>query len=93
MKFLRNIAAAFSLYSRIPVPRFQWKEDDLKYHLVFLPWVGAIIGALEILIVAFADFAYLPDLATVVLLALAPLVVSGGFHLDGFMDVQDALRS
>ena len=29
------------------MPRFEWGSDDMKYHLIFFPWVGAVIGALE----------------------------------------------
>ena len=93
MRFVRNLAAALSLYSRIPVPRFVWREDDLKYNLVFLPWVGAIVGAIVYALTFLPGWGALPTLAKTAALALVPLLATGGFHLDGFMDVQDALRS
>ena len=46
MKLLRVIAVAFAQYSRIPVPRFEWKEEDMRYSIAAFPLVGAVIGAL-----------------------------------------------
>ena len=44
MKLLKAIAVAFAQYSRIPVPRFEWKEEDMRYSLAAFPLVGAVIG-------------------------------------------------
>ena len=99
MKLIRNIAVAFSLYSQIPMPIFKWEEDDMKHNLVFLPWIGAVIGGLCALITWLFKLAAndlqreIPLIAQVAIYALIPLIVTGGFHVDGFMDVQDALKS
>lgn len=91
--FLKSFAVAFSLYSKIPMPRFVWASDDMKYHFAFFPAVGAVICALEFLLkflqakTGFGGILYL-------CLALAiPVFVTGGIHLDGFMDTCDALSS
>ena len=34
------------MYSKIPMPQFKWNDDDMKYMLVFFPWIGAVIGLL-----------------------------------------------
>ena len=47
MKILKGFVIAFSIYSKIPVPQFDWKEEDMQYHLCFFPLIGLIIGALE----------------------------------------------
>lgn len=44
MHILKSLVIAFSIYSKIPVPQFEWKEEDMKYMLCFFPWVGAVIG-------------------------------------------------
>ena len=46
-KVVKAFVVAFSIYSKIPMPRFTWESEDMKYHLCFFPWVGAVIGALE----------------------------------------------
>lgn len=89
----RYIAVAFSLYSRIPMPHFKWKDSDMKYSLIFFPWIGVAIGGLSVLLWQVSMMLGLPEMATILLLALVPVLITGGFHIDGFMDVQDALRS
>ena len=93
MKLIKNIIVAFSLYSRIPMPVFEWKEDDMKHNIVFLPWIGAVIGAVSYGLNLLFNYIDIPLICRMILFALAPLVITGGFHLDGYMDVQDALKS
>ncbi|MBR0225074.1 MAG: adenosylcobinamide-GDP ribazoletransferase [Thermoguttaceae bacterium] len=93
MTWIRSLIVAFSLYSRIPMPQFEWREGDLKHNLVFLPWVGAVVGALVYASMAFFERVSIPLVAQVAIVSAIPLIVTGGFHVDGFMDVQDALRS
>lgn len=44
MRIVKSFFIAFSLYSGIPVPQFEWREEDMKYVFCFFPWVGAVIG-------------------------------------------------
>lgn len=44
MHIFKALIIAFSIYSRIPMPQFQWKDEDMRYMLCFFPWVGAVIG-------------------------------------------------
>lgn len=93
MKLLKSIAVAFSMYSRIPMPRFVWGSEDMKYHLIFFPWVGAVIGALEY---GWYDLAFQMNInliAYAIIAIIIPIIITGGFHLDGFMDTSDALAS
>ncbi len=93
MKLLCNLAVAFSLYSKIPMPRVDWKEENLQYALGFFPLVGAVIGAGLLLwqqVVSRLCFCALFGAAGFVLL---PLLLSGGIHLDGLMDTADALSA
>ncbi|MCQ2521612.1 MAG: adenosylcobinamide-GDP ribazoletransferase [Lachnospiraceae bacterium] len=93
MKIIRNMIVALSMYSRIPMPVFSWKEDDTKYALGFIGLVGVIIGAMEYGVYILGEYFALPLFVRTLLWATIPLVVTGGFHVDGFMDVQDALNS
>ena len=48
MKNLWNsFIVAFSMYSKIPMPRADWTRENMKYSMCFFPWVGLVIGALE----------------------------------------------
>lgn len=93
MNLLKAIAIAFAQYSRIPMPHFEWKEDDMQYSLSAFPLVGAVIGALFFALHRVCARFALPDTAAALLLTAVPLIVTGGFHVDGFMDVSDAVSS
>ena len=90
---MRAAIIAFSMYSRIPMPMFEWKEEDMKYAMCFFPAIGAVIGA-----VFFGMYLLLDriltgkSLAAGILLAV-PLFITGGIHMDGFMDTCDARAS
>ncbi|MBQ0041903.1 MAG: adenosylcobinamide-GDP ribazoletransferase [Lachnospiraceae bacterium] len=93
MKLVRNLIVAFSLYSQIPMPRFEWQEEDMKHNMVFLPWIGAVIGLVSFGLSHVLGLIELPLICQMALYSLLPLIITGGFHVDGFMDVQDAIRS
>ncbi|MCM1326614.1 MAG: adenosylcobinamide-GDP ribazoletransferase [Bacteroidales bacterium] len=93
MGILKSIIIAFSLYSQIPVPQFAWKDEDMKYVLCFFPWVGAIIGVGIYLWGTVCDRLDIGILCYAAGGALLPLLITGGFHVDGFMDTMDAFHS
>ncbi len=87
------LAVSFALYSRIPMPRFEMDEGDMSHSLMFFPAVGAVIGMAVYLFNVLLLKLSVPDTARVFVTLLIPIVITGGFHLDGFMDTEDALRS
>ena len=93
MKIIRNIIVAFSMYSRIPMPILDLAEEDTKYAIGFLPLIGMFIGMLEYIMVKLCMSVNVPTIVITFLWAFIPLVITGGFHVDGFMDVSDALNS
>lgn len=90
---LRSLAIAFSMYSKIPVPQFDWEERDMRFVMAFFPLVGLVIGLGEMLLLTLAHRLSLPRLPLALLLLLLPILISGAIHLDGFMDTSDALHS
>jgi adenosylcobinamide-GDP ribazoletransferase len=93
MRTLRTIAVTFAQYSRIPMPRFDWKDEDMRYSMAVFPWVGAVIGAFVYLWHMVCTHFEVPSAAGAMIMAAIPLIVTGGFHADGFMDVSDARSS
>lgn len=93
MQVLKPLWIAFSMYSRIPVPRFQWKEEDMKYVFCFFPWIGGVIGGCIYLWNRICVFYGIGTMCRTAAAAALPLFITGGFHVDGFMDTMDALRS
>ena len=94
MKIIKSFFIALSIYSKIPVPQFDWKEEDMKYLLCFFPIVGALIGLMIYgWTWAYGSFINGSDILYICVAVAIPLVITGGFHVDGFMDTMDALHS
>ncbi|MBR6477842.1 MAG: adenosylcobinamide-GDP ribazoletransferase [Lachnospiraceae bacterium] len=92
-KIVKAFIVAFSIYSKIPMPRFNWESEDMKYHLCFFPWVGAVIGLTQWLWYEICAGKGLGSLVFTMIALAIPVLITGGFHLDGFMDTCDALHS
>ncbi len=93
MQIIKAIIILFSMYSKIPMPQFAWKNEDMKYMLCFFPWVGAVIGVCVYLWRIICDRFAVGALCYTVIGTAIPLLVTGGFHVDGFMDTMDAFHS
>ncbi len=93
MHVLRSMVIAFSIYSKIPVPQFEWSEEDMKYMLCFFPWVGAVIGICIYIWSRLRIMLGIGKFCYIMIAAAIPLIITGGFHADGFMDTMDAIHS
>lgn len=93
MKIIRSMVLAFSMFSRIPVPRVQWNEENMKYSLCFFPLIGVVIGALELLALRVCTALNTGAFFQGAVLCAVPVLVTGGIHMDGFCDTTDALSS
>ena len=90
---LRSLVVAFACFSKIPMPRVEWRPDSMRYAMVFFPWVGLVIGLLEWAWLGICDALAAGTLLRAAGLTLVPVAVTGGIHLDGFADVVDAQSS
>ena len=94
MDLLGGLVIAFSMYSRIPMPRIRWTKERIKYTLCFFPLVGVVMGIFlygfgkGVEFFGLEDSLVYPAGGTVL-----PLLVTGGIHMDGFLDVADARAS
>lgn len=93
MIVLKSLATAFLMYSKIPMPRVEWKDENRRYALCFFPLIGAVIGGLFLLWRWFCGYAELGVLLNAAVCTAIPILVTGGIHLDGFCDVSDAVSS
>lgn len=93
MHVLKSCIIAFSIYSKIPVPQFEWKEKDMKYMLCFFPWIGAVIGLCLYLWNYVSALLEVGAICHTAIGVAIPLIITGGFHVDGFMDTMDAFHS
>ncbi|MCM1024236.1 MAG: adenosylcobinamide-GDP ribazoletransferase [Prevotella sp.] len=93
MIILKSLASAFLMYSRIPMPQIEWKEENRRYSLCFFPLVGAIIGIFFIFWKYICTVFKIGVLLSGTVSTLIPIIITGGIHLDGFCDVIDAKSS
>ena len=93
MKLFRSLGIAISAYSVIPVPRFDWSDENMRYSLCFLPVIGMIEGLLLFLWLFFCNRAYIGNILFASGATLIPILLTGGIHMDGYCDCVDALSS
>lgn len=93
MTLFKSFLIALSTYSIIPVPQFEWHEKNMKYSIVFFPFVGILCGALLFAWYSFCRKAGLGGMIFSAFATVLPVFLTGGIHFDGYMDTVDALAS
>lgn len=81
-----------SMFCAIPAPQI-WDEKAKDSMLLFLPVVGLELGLCWWGLAWLCRWLRLPALITALVLSAWPWMGTGYLHLDGFMDVTDAVRS
>lgn len=90
---LRSIIIAFSMYSRIPMPKVEWNEKNMRYSLCFFPLVGVVIGLCELGCYYVLNALSVSRVMMAAFMTVLPILISGGIHMDGFLDTVDAKSS
>jgi len=91
---MRALIIAFSTYSRIPMPRVEFKEKSMRYCMCFFSVVGLVIGAIQVLCAyGLTEVDELSLLFVAGILTILPILLTGGIHMDGYFDTVDARRS
>jgi adenosylcobinamide-GDP ribazoletransferase len=65
----------------------------MKYMLCFFPWIGAVIGVCVYLWYYVSKMCNIGQICYTLIGVAIPLIITGGFHVDGFMDTMDAFHS
>ena len=90
--YLHAFAMCQSMFCAIPSLQI-WDEKAKDKMLLFLPIVGLEIGILWATLAWLCRWLQLPSLITGLILAVYPYMATGFLHLDGYMDVTDAVKS
>lgn len=88
-----SMLIAFSMYSKIPMPKVEWNDKNMKYAMCFFPLIGVVIGVCVQIIGTLLIKSTFGSLFFSVIMTLLPIMITGGIHLDGFLDTIDALSS
>ena len=94
---MREYGIAFvmtqSMFCALPFPCRMWKEEARNKMLLFLPVVGLEIGLLWVLSDWLLGYMKVPGLVCGLVMCASPYLLTGFMHLDGFLDVTDAICS
>ena len=82
---------AWGMFLALPCPLKIWNERARSKMVCCLPLVGLVVGGVWVL--AAYGGRFLPPPVGGLLIAAAPWLATGFLHLDGFMDVCDAVLS
>ncbi len=93
MSVIKSLVIAFSMYSKIPMPHLELEEKDMRYVMGFFPLVGVFIGLMTYVLYKITYYFNMPDISTSFLLMILPVIITGGIHVDGYMDTCDARNS
>ena len=91
--YFHAFAMCQSMFCAIPFPGNIWDEKARDKMLLFLPVVGLEMGALWAGLAWLCISLNLPVLVRGLVLAVFPFLAAGFIHLDGYMDVTDAVKS
>lgn len=90
----QSFKIAFSMYSKIPMPKSDWIPENKRYVTCFFPVIGLVIGALYSgWFYLYKMFPGIHEVFYAVVAAVLPIIVTGGIHMDGFLDTVDAMAS
>ena len=88
-----SLLIAVSMYSKVPVPSVNWTRERMGYVMCWFPIVGIFCGIALLIWTEVGDLFHFSPEMTGIVAATVPLLVTGGIHMDGFLDTCDALSS
>lgn len=87
---MRSLIAAFRFLTRLPVPGPETRAEDLSGAVGWFPVVGAFVGLATAGVFVAALRLWTAPVAAALAVAFG-LLLTGGFHEDGFTDAADGL--
>jgi len=84
---------AVSMFTIIKTPFIEWNDKDSKNMMKFYPLIGLIVGSIFAGIYFIMSFLKCSLILKSAVIMSVPFIISGMLHLDGYMDVCDAILS
>ena len=81
------------MYSAIPMPAFEIDDDDIGHSIASLPLIGLVIAIAEYYVNLISETFGFSLFVRCMLFIAVPVLITGGFHFDGYLDRKDALHS
>lgn len=92
-KYYKSFIMALSMFTIIPTPNIEWDDEGIKNMMKFYPVVGFIVGLIWSAVYYLVSFLNCSMILKSALVLIVPFITTGMLHLDGFMDVCDAILS
>lgn len=92
-KYFKGLLMAISMFTIIPLPKYEWDDEGAKNIMKFYPVIGLIVGFIWYGVYRLLFLIQAPTIIITALTMITPFLVTGMLHLDGYMDVCDALLS
>lgn len=92
-KLLKGFIMALSMFTIIPTPYIEWDDEGAKNMMKFYPIIGGIVGIIWSIIYYLISILNISLILKSTIIMMVPFIVTGMLHLDGFMDVCDAILS
>lgn len=92
-KYMTAYAMTQSMFCSLPFPCKTWDEKCRPYMLLCLPIIGLEIGALWAAASVILRHFKVPVMIYGLVMCALPYLLTGFMHLDGYMDVVDAVCS
>lgn len=90
---VNSFLITFSMYYKIPMPKVKKTKENMKYVLCFFPLTGIAVGVLVYAFSRFVQYFGLGQICFALIGTVIPILMTGGIHMDGFLNTMDALHS
>ena len=92
-KYFKGFLMAISMFTVIPLPRYEWDDEGGKNIMKYYPAIGLIVGIIWYGVFRLLNLLGASIMVTTAITLITPFILTGMLHLDGYMDVCDALLS
>ncbi|QVK19334.1 adenosylcobinamide-GDP ribazoletransferase [Mycoplasmatota bacterium] len=89
-KLFKRFIMTVGFFTTIRVPFIEWNEEDNKYMPIFIPLIGVVIALFLYVVILLIDYLNFSSLFGSMLIVVFFIFITGGLHLDAFMDTCDA---
>lgn len=77
-------------FTRIPIPfQLPYSDEIMNKSQKYYAWVGLIVGAINVIVYIIGHYLF-GDAIALILMMCCSVLLTGGFHEDGFTDVCDS---
>ncbi len=93
MNLLRPLWITLTTYSILPAPQVVWDERNMRFSICYLPLIGLFVGGGQLLWFWLCQILSAGSILFASVATVIPIVLTGGIHMDGYLDTVDALSS